>query len=81
MTLYPVRENEAFFSKINISNILDCIFESCVLLTTSVLLAVEEYFAYQVKGIDVLYKKFKVFRQYFEKNAYLLIPFSLLKVK
>ena len=33
------------------------------LLTTSVLLAVEGYFAYQVKGIDVLYKKIKYFRK------------------
>ena len=33
-------------------------------LSTSMLLAVEWYFAYQVKGIDVLYKKFK----YFQKN-------------
>ena len=31
------------------------------LLTTSVLLAVEGYFAYQVKGIDALYKKIKCY--------------------
>ena len=37
------------------------------LLTTSVLLAVKEYFAYQVKGIDVLYKKIKC---YFRKKGF-----------
>ena len=33
------------------------------LLTTSVLLVVEGYFAYQVIGIDVLYEKIKCFRK------------------
>ena len=33
------------------------------LLTTSVLLAVEGYFAYHVKMIDVLYKKIKLYFQ------------------
>ena len=37
------------------------------LLTTSVLLAVEGYFAYQVKGIDVLYKNNKC---YFQKKGF-----------
>ena len=37
------------------------------LLTTSVLLAVEGYFAYQVKGIDVLCKKIK---RYFRKKVF-----------
>ena len=36
------------------------------LLTTSVLLAVEGYFAYQVKGVNVLCKKVKC---YFRKNG------------
>ena len=36
------------------------------LLTTSALLAVEGYFAYQVKGIDVLYKKI----MFYEKKTF-----------
>ena len=61
------------------------------LLTTSVLLAVEGYFAYQVKGIDVLYKKiecyfrkkgFKKFRRNFQKKITVLLTHSsLLLVK
>ena len=38
------------------------------MLTTSVLLTVEGYFAYQVKGIDLLYKKIKC---YFRKKRIL----------
>ena len=56
-----------YFLKIYFS-IVDGIFEKITfLLTTSVLLVVEGYFANQVKGIDVLYKKIKC---YFRKKGF-----------
>ena len=60
------------------------------LLTIFVLLAVEGYFVYQVKGIDVFYKKikcylrkidFEILRQNFRKKDILLTQFLLLMVK
>ena len=61
------------------------------LLTTSVLIAVEGYFAYQVKGIDVLYKKIKCyfeekkdvekFRRNFRKNIRFAYSFFVIDGK
>ena len=73
-------------SKNNFSKILDRIYQNC---TLAYYLAVEWYFAYHVKGIDVLYKKIviskkknvlKSLKRIFEKDSFLLIP-PLLIVK
>ena len=54
------KKMKRYYLKIYIFSIFDGIFKKITfLLTTSVLLAVEGYFAYHVKGIDVLYKKIK----------------------
>ena len=64
---HPLQENEAMFSKKYIFfNFRRYIRKITFLLSTSVLFAVERYFAYQVKGIDVLYKKIKC---YFRKKG------------
>ena len=62
---HPLQENEAIFSKNIFFNCRRNFRKITLLLSTSVLLAVEGYFAYQVKGIDVLYKKIKC---YFRKK-------------
>ena len=57
-----LQENEAILSKIHIFfNFRRNFRKIMFLFTTSVLLAVEGYFAYQVKGIDVLCKKIKCY--------------------
>ena len=64
---HPLQENDAIFStNIYFFNFWQNFRKISFLLATSVLLAVEGYFAYQVKGIDVLYKKTKC---YFEKKG------------
>ena len=80
---HPLQENEAIFSKNIFFNCRRNFRKITFLLTTSVLLAVKGYFAYQVKGIDVLYKKIKCyFRKKrisknldgnFEKNTFCLL--------
>ena len=64
---HPLQGNEAIFSKNKIFNCRRNFRKITFLLTTSVLLAVEGYFAYQVKEIDVLYKKIKC---YFRKEGF-----------
>ena len=65
---HPLQENEAIFSKnIYIFQFSTEFSKKAFLLTTSVLLAVEGYFAYQVKGIDVYYKRIKC---YFQKKGF-----------
>ena len=65
---HPLQENEAIFSNIYIYfNCRRNFRKITFLLTTSVLLAIEGYFTYQVKGIDVLYKKIKC---YFRKKGF-----------
>ena len=63
-----LQENEAIFSKYYFSKFLN-FRKITLLLTTSVLLGVEEYFAYQVNEIDIFYKKIKCyFRKKISKN-------------
>ena len=59
---HPQQENEAIILKNYFEKILRDIEKlcSCLLL---LLLAVEEYFEYQVKGIYVLYQKIKCYIQ------------------
>ena len=53
-----LQENEAMFSKNDLTIFVDWIGKkNTFLFTTSALLAVEWWFAYQVKGIEVLYRK------------------------
>ena len=51
------------------SKILDNVLKIMFLLTTSVLFVVESYFSYQVKMIDVFYKK----KCYFRRNNFELL--------
>ena len=62
------KKMKRYFLKIFVYINFDRIFEKKkFLLTTSVLLAVEGYFACQVKGVDVLDKKLKC---YFRKKVF-----------
>ena len=62
MAWHSLQENEAIFSKIYIFFSFRQNFQkTTILLTKSAVLAAERYTAYQVKGVDVLYKKIKCF--------------------
>ena len=83
---HPLHENEAIFSKKYIFSIFDGTFEK---LRSWLLLLC--YFAYQVKGIDILYKKIKCYfrkkkvrnfqTEFSKKIDVLLTRSSLLTVK